>query len=514
MTSNTLSRRGFALAAGTGAATALAGCTAFGDGSDERIVRVASRLTPSSIDPIVDGTILRRIGVIESLLRIDFDAELAPSLANSWHVEDDDLTWVFELRDDVQFHDGEPLDAAAAATALERTFDDPTMAEVPIDSIRADGEDAVEVRTERPFAPLPAHVARHEAAIVGPESFDDEGDIETLVATGPFAFDSWESGERVTVTANEEYHGTVPSIDGAVYEGVPDNQTRTLQVENGDVEMGQVLPVSAVDRFESADDVDVEIYEIPRMRCVQFNNRFEPFDDQRVRLAASYAIDREAIADDLLEGYVEPAIGPYPPTIEWANDDLDPHRYQPDRARELLEEAGWTGEEGSVRQKDGDDLAITIITYPNRPALPDIGEVLQDQLGNVGFDVDVEVLEVSAIHDRAESDADAIIWSANVYGWPADPDRLAYMYHSEEGGLHHGYENSTVDELLEEGRAAVGDRERRTEIYDEVQAITMAEAPISFLTYYEMVVATRSELSGYDHHPTEYSFHLERVELQ
>lgn len=508
----TLSRRRLTQLAGGGAVAGLAGCIGLTNGGEDGVVRVASRNTISSVDPLDSGTILQRIGLTECLTRVDFDAELAPSLAESWGVGDDDVTWRFTLRDDVTFHDGSHLDAEAAIPSLERAFTSAQLADVPFERVDATGEYELEIETSEPFAPLPAYAAMRETALLSPDSFDGDA-VDTPYATGPFQFDELVPEEEISLTRFDDYHGITPEIDGAVYDSIPDNQTRVLAVENGDAEMGRVLPVSAIDNLEDRDDIQVDVYEIPRMRCAQFNTRFAPFDDKRVRQAATHAIDRESIADDLLGGIVDTAVGPYPDFVEWEAEGLEPYEHDPERARSLLAEAGWEATGDGVRTRNGEALEIRIITYPNRPALPDIATVLQDQLGDVGFDVDVEVVEVSAIHERASEMADIVIWSANVYGWPADPDRLHYVYHSEDGGLHHGYENERVDELLEEGRRAVGDQERRKEIYDEVQQITIEEVPITYLTYYEMIVAETTALEGYEQHPTEYGFHLENVDL-
>ncbi|WP_165875215.1 ABC transporter substrate-binding protein [Natrarchaeobius chitinivorans] len=507
-----LSRRRLTQLAAGGAIAGLAGCTAFTDSGEDEVVRVASRNTISSVDPLNNGTILQRIGLTECLVRVDFEAELAPALAESWSVADDDVTWTFSLRNDATFHDGTHFDAEAAIPSLERAFTSSSLADVPFETVRATDEYELEIVTEEPFAPLPAYAAMREAAILGPDSYED-GDVVTPHATGPFQFDELVPEEEIALSRFDDYHGTVPAVEGVVYDSIPDNQTRALAVENGDAEMGRVLPSSAIDRFDDRDDVRVDVYEIPRMRCAQFNTRFAPFDDERVRQAASFAIDRESIANDLLEGIADTAVGPYPSVVEWEADDLEPYEHDLEQARSLLADAGWEATEDGVRRRDGEPLEIRVVTYPNRPALPDIATVLQDQLGEVGFDVDVEVIEVSAIHERAAEAADVVIWSANVYGWPADPDRLHYVYHSTEGGLHHGYDNERVDELLEEGRRAVGDPERRKELYDEVQRITMEEVPITYLTYYEMIVAQTTDLEGYDQHPTEYGFHLENVDL-
>jgi len=507
-----ISRRRLTQLAASGAIAGVAGCTSLTDEEEEGVVRVASRNTISSVDPLVNSTTLQRIGLTECLTRVNFDAELAPSLAESWSVADDNVTWTFSLRDDVTFHDGSHLNAEAAIPSLERSFTSSSLADVPFESVQATGEYELTIETAEPFAPLPAYTAMHDTAILSPNSFNGD-DIDTPYAAGPFQFDTLVPEEEISVTRFDDYYGTVPEVDGAVYDSVPDNQTRVLTVENGDAEMGRVLPTSAIDRLENRDDIQVDVYEIPRMRCAQFNTRFAPFDDQRVRQAAAHAINRETIANDLLEGIVDTAVGPYPEFVEWGADNLEPYQHDPEAAQALLDDAGWEQTDDRVRRRDGEDLKIRIVTYPNRPALPDIATVLQDQLNTVGFEVDVEVVEVAAIQERADEMADIVIWSANVYGWPADPDRLNYMYHSEDGGLHHGYENERVDELLEEGRRTVGDHQRRKEIYDEVQQITTQEVPITYLTYYELIVAQTTALEGYEQHPTEYGFHLQNVTL-
>jgi len=150
-----------------------------------------------------------------------------------------------------------------------------------------------------------------------------------------------------------------------------------------------------------------------------------------------------------------------------------------------------------------------LLTFDARE-LPLIAEVLQDQLGAVGIDVDVSVLEYGSMLDRVGNDAfDAYLTSWGTLWYP-DPDRLTEMFHSEAASLHHGYGNDSVDALLEEARA-IDDREERRERYHEVQSTVVEDAPIAVLTNYTNVIATAAGVEGYTPHPTEVRYGLENV---
>ena len=153
---------------------------------------------------------------------------------------------------------------------------------------------------------------------------------------------------------------------------------------------------------------------------------------------------------------------------------------------------------------------MSLWTYSSRPLLPTIAQGLQTQLQDVGFDVDVETMESATIKERAKNGSfDAFLWSNSVLWYP-DPDRLSDFVHSERSTMHSGYENETVDRLLEEARRTAG-RDERFERYAEVQRIVQRDLPVGWLTYYTNVVGTRSDVDGYRPHPIESCYHLEEV---
>ncbi|MHC3439781.1 ABC transporter substrate-binding protein [Natrialbaceae archaeon A-gly3] len=503
----TMDRR-TALKTTLGAGTlALAGCLAAGDDTDFRIG------SPWDVgrDPLEDGSPLRRLGITEALVSVDYDAEPAPGLATDWE-RVEDTRWEFSLREDVVFHDGEELTADAVVTSLERTVESEAFAGVPITDVEAIDDSTVAVETDTPFSPLPAHLSRNDAVILSPGSFED-GELVEPIGTGPFVFESIQPGTELRAVRNDDYYGEVPTIESVRYEIVEDNQTRRMSLENGELEMARILPQEMVSDLEDTDGIDVYTPEIPRIRFLTFDTTTEPFDDDRVRRAVNYAVDRETLTGSVLEGVDDPAVGPISPEMtDWADPDLEESLYDPDHARQLLDEAGWTNDaDGEVRTRDGEDFEIEVVTFDAR-SLPLIAEVLQGQLAEVGIDLEISVLEYGTMLDQVSQDSfDAYLTSWGTLWYP-DPDRLADMFHSE-AALHHGYENEDVDAILEQARE-LEDREQRRDRYHEVQSKILEDAPIAVLTSYTNVIATASEVSGYEPHPTEISYGLETVDLE
>ncbi len=507
-THQTMNRR-TVLKTTVGATTlALAGCLS--SASDETGVRIGGPWEANR-DPLDGGSQLRRLGITEALVSVDYDANPAPGLAADWE-RLDDQQWRFELRDDVTFHDGEQFDATAAVESLQRTVSSAAFADVPIDTIEATDELTVDIDTEQPFSPLPAHLSRNEAVILSPAAVDDDDSVTEPISTGPFVFDTHQAGSELTAVRNDDYYGQTPEIESVRYEVVDDDQTRRMKLENGELEMARILPLEMVDDLESAGDIDTHTPEIPRIRFLTFDTQSEPFDDDRVRRAVNHAIDRDAIVSSVLAGVDRPAVGPFSTEIsDWANPDLEGYDHDLEDARSLLDAAGWTVGDDDIRTRDGEELAVEFLTFEAR-SLPLIAEVIQDQLADIGVDVDVTTMEYSSMVDQVGQDSfDGYLTSWGTLWYP-DPDRLSDMFHSTGATLHHGYENDRVDTLLEEARE-LDDRAARVERYHEAQSLVLEDAPVAFLTTYTNVVATAAELNGYEPHPTESRYGLESIDL-
>lgn len=491
-----------------------AGCVVGNSNADNTELRIASAWKPSAIDPISGDWPLGQIGVFESLVGVDREMETRPALAADWSVSRDELTWTFDLREDVEFHDGRAMNAEAAKFSLTRAFEQADLlVDLPVETIEATGGHELSIITSEPFAPLLSYLTRRDATILSPASVED-GEFVEPICTGPYAFEDWEPEESLTVTANTDYYGETPTIERVVYEGHSDSQTKVLNLQAGDMDIADLLPASAVADLEANDDVTVDVTQTSAIRFFNFNVRRPPFDDRRVRQAVLHATDIERIIDTVLEGVSWPATGVYSPDVtDWANEGLEPYSYDPEKARTMLAEAGWELEDGNIRTRDGDSFEITLGTYHLRPELEQMAQVIQDQLAEVGIDVDITVMEWATLEeDMQAGEFDVNLVSFSVFWWP-DPDRAMSFYHSEDTVVYSGYDNPEVDDLIEAGRVET-DPDERKRIYDEVQEIIHRDTPLGILTYSGYITGVRDRVSGFEPHPGEYSYDIERLNLE
>ena len=509
----TTTRRPLLKAVAAGSLVGIAGCT--GSADDDNTFRFSVPFFPPSLDPLQNdgGWRNREIGVLESPFRITRDGGVEAQLVEDYSRSEDDQTWEFDLREDVVFHNGSELNAEAVVFSLDRAFSDTDsrISGLPVESVEAVDDQTVAITTERPMASLPAQLARPAAGIIHPDSQAEDGSIETQISTGPYQLDSYDPSGEIVLTRHEGYYGTTPEIERAVFEQVSDGQTRLLKLQNDELQLAKNLPNSAAAEIEADDSVDLKFTENTSEQIIVFNTERNPLDDVRVRQAILASIDRQAIVDSVLEGIGSPAYTPWDPeTVQWANEDIDPDSFDPELAASLLAEADWELGDDGIRYQDGEPLELVLWTYTERPNLPDIAEVMQAQLGEVGFDIEVKVTEWGALDDaKSGLEYDMFIGHWGMYNFP-DPDILSNYYDIDQNIIDSPYDNQQVVDLLNEGRATFDDGERK-EIYDEIQEIVMEDVPVGFLVRQSYVNGMRAGIEGYNPHPRIPELELEEI---
>ncbi|MEF2230476.1 MAG: ABC transporter substrate-binding protein [Pseudodesulfovibrio sp.] len=485
----------------------------------ETVLRVGGRLTPKTMDIQKNGYLFARLGVTEGLVDVDENVHLTPSLAESWTVSPDHLTWTFKLRQGVRFHDGAPLTAAVARDCLLRLRSVGSLLKpVPLAAIEAPDASTLTIATTRPFAPLAAYLARGEAALFAPSSLDAAGEMIKPVSTGHFAVDTWKIKAEVALTANPAHWSGVQSkVDRVVYKGIPDSMTRVNMLRAGELDIAQTLPADMARSAAATPGIELHTREVARTRMLGFNLGRAPLNDLRVRKALSLAIDRQAIVDHLLDGFGQPAAGLFPPDFHWADAKIGVTPHDPAGAMALLDASGWRDTDGDgVRDRNGAPLTLKLVTYPERAELPLIAEAIQAQLKAVGMDARLTVLPLDAAQQmRADGDFDAYLIGRGLLFVPDPDENLMLDYHSETtgkeslGAFH--WSDARVDACLTRASAEF-DPARRKALYDEVQETIMRELPVAFLNYYVNVDLTGPGIRGYRMHPLEQRFRLEAVE--
>ncbi len=479
---------------------------------------VAGPWDADNIDPHVSGWLPQSLGVIETLADVDIDGTLIPSLATSWEVSEDQKTWTFHLRDGVMFHDGTPFTAEAMKKSLEHSIEkSSSFKSLPIANIDATDKNTLKITLTKPFPSFPAYMAKGESGALS-ENCVAQGDVTSPIGTGPFSFVSYSPNQDYVIEKNNAYWGEKAKVDKVTWQVVPEELTRAMMLQSGDVDIIFELSPSVAQDLRSDSSVTVTEQPIARVRVIQYNAEKGPFADQKVRQAMNYGIDRQSLIDYVLEGVGTPAAGLFPPEFAWANKDISPSPYDPEKSKSMLAEAGWKDSDNDgILDKEGVPFRITFITYPERAEQPELAEVIQDELKKIGIDVELKVVDYDTCAEiQKTGDFDMYLVSRGTL-WTPDPDDVMMSDYHSSGTFANGYggyhwKSEQVDKLIEEARTTQ-DLQARKKMYDEVQQIIIDEAPVSYLSYYVILDAVSSKVQGFHHHPTELDYFLEDVSL-
>ncbi len=377
--------------------TADDGATDDGAGSDED---VAQELTVGAEDDTYVqegaganvGMYPLNANIYETLIRVTPEYDLEPMLAEDWEFVEPN-TWRFHLRDDVTFHNGEPMDAEAVKEGL---FD--RVAADGGGTIRA-GEDSAEVVDDHTidFTPteenlrVPEQIVHPNNSVVGPGTMPD-GD--ELVGTGPFQFVDYASDEQISVERNPDYWGDEPALESITFRFFPESSSRMRALEAGEVDIAVEVPREEVAALESA-GVEIVTSEVGAYRAMFANiHGDEPHDllgEDEVRHAVARAIDREEIVEEVLNGLATTDQTLVPPRLLGEHADLvEGFEHDPEEAVELLEEAGWEEGDDGIRERDGRRLELTLESgFGGADIHRPVPTVLESQLAEVGIALNV-----------------------------------------------------------------------------------------------------------------------------
>lgn len=450
-------------------------------------LRVAISGNPNTLDPhATSGTLTFQVtrSLYDTLLEPNREGVIVPALAESYEVSEDGLEWRFFLREGVVFHDGSSFSSADVVASLERLLDpdyaSPKADEFRvIESLAAPDEFTVVVTLREPYAPFTASLASGWAAMLPAELIADGHNFATRpVGTGPFEFVEWVSDSHVAMTRNEDYWMPgLPTVRNLRFTSITEMPVQEQGLLTGRLDVIDMVGETNLSRIQEAAGVDVRTELSSLVMVLSINNSRPPFDDPLVRRAATHAIDKQAILDIAYAGG-----HPITTFMDYGDPFYagpeEPYPYDPARARELLAEAGYTGELSSV-------IAAPQNYEPHVKA----AEMYQEMLGNVGIEVELQLVEwstwLSDIFFGGDYDLTVIGHTGKL-----DPDARFSEYVEE--GNYVSYVNPDVRALMAEGRQ-VADQEERERIYTEVQEILARDVPGVFVgsSYRHIGVADR-----------------------
>ncbi|MBT2475385.1 ABC transporter substrate-binding protein [Microbacterium sp. ISL-103] len=513
-------RRG--LIAVTGAALAalvLSGCVASERGDDggeaagdvDGTFVFAASSDPASLDPAFaqDGESFRvSRQMFEGLVGTEpGTADPAPLLAESWESSEDGMSHTFALKEDVTFHDGTPFNAEAVCANFDRWFNWTGLAaseafgyyynklfkgyaDNPVDAVykscTPDGDYSVTIDLNKPFAGFVASLSLPSFSMQSPSALQEFGADDVSgsaeapvlseyamghpVGTGPFQFDEWAPGEQVTLTAYDDYWGDTGQIDEIIFRTIDDPTARRQALESGSID-GYDL-VGPADTKALEDDGFTMVSRPPfTILYLAFNQAVPELQDPKVREALSYAVDKDALISQVLPEGTEKAIEFVPEVVNGYNPDVTTYDYDPEKAKELLAEAGYD---------EANPLKLTF-NYPvnvSRPYMPDpeqIFTVLSSQLSEVGVETTPVSEEWVEYLDRTTGTSDHGI---HLLGWTGDyndTDNFVGVFFGQQSS-EWGFDNPELFQKLNEARG-VSNLEDQTALYEEINEMVAQFIP-------------------------------------
>ena len=453
------------------------------------------------------------------LVQMTGNLEQVGDLAESYEISEDSTTFTFHLHPDAMFNDGTPVTAEDVVFTLERAINPATASfwqgrlmgivgarafadgeADSVDGIEAPDEKTVILELESPdtaFLPTFADFSglgilpKHVLGDVAPDQLiNHRFNLEPTVGAGPYQFVTYETDQYLELEPNPNWFGDEPSVT-RVFLRILQPDVAVAELENGSIDLIAVS-LADIERLEALEHVTVVSVPSPSLDTISVNLDREYFQDKRVRQAMQYALDRNTIVDQLYQGratvYNSPIFGP-----DWMGvpEGLNEYQYDPDLARQLLEEAEWDSE-----------LRPQMMYVPGgNPTFDNMVSIVQAQWADVGFNVELLQLDSSELVQKlvVEPDYDLYIGGGGVYG--ADPSISAKYYHSDNltpGGANNvRYVNPDVDQLYADGKRAA-DLDERREIYTQIAQILNEDLPSIFLWSPHSNFAMSDRLQGFE----------------
>lgn len=398
----------------------------------------------------------------------------------------------FRLREDVRWQDGAPFTSRDCVFTYESLMSEdiasPRKANFDlVRDVQAPGPYEFIVTYRRPYSPailswsmqlLPAHILEGKPKTWWIEHFD-----RNPVGTGAFKFDSWKTNEYVRLVRNPIYWGEGPWIDALIYRTLPDPAILRLAFETHQLDIYQLaLSPWAIKSFERDPRFTVMSVSAMAYSYLGWNMRREMFQDVRVRTAFAHAINVPELIEYVSYGNGQQSTGIFIPEFWFADSTIKPIPYDPERARQLLDEAGWKPGPDGIRVKDGQRLSFKIITNQGNDVRKDIATVAQDYLRKVGVEASIEIYEWAVFIERFINKHE---FDADVLGWVTPPDWDVFqVWHSSQTGLdqlnHNGYQSAEADQLITELRQEY-DRDRIKELAGKLQRRIYEDQPVLFM---------------------------------
>lgn len=489
---------------------------------------------PGTLNPITenDATVsLVYRHLSEGLARRDYanpDA-FVPVLAKSWEIAEDKMSVTFHLREGVKWHDGKPV------TTEDYRFTYDTMMNPGVDCAPTrnywkdcDRLEIVDDSTIRfhwkkkyflmfdvasGFGPIPKHIYDFDPS--KPEDFNESKHNREAWGTGPYKFSHWTTNKEIVLIRNDDYWGDQPYFDQLRFKVVPRSEVALQLFKQGELDWMGLEPLQWVNETPKPkfkEKFNTALFYTPYYNYVGWNMRREPFKDRRVRLAMTHLIPREKILKHILYGMGVIVTGNFYFKSPAYNKDIKPWPYDPERAQQLLAEAGWKDTDGDgILDKDGRPFKFEFLAISDSDYIDKLSRVLKEEFEFAGIVMTINSLEWAVFLERLREqkfDATSLGWSL---GWMGDPYQLWHSSQDVEGGSNHcGFHNEEVDRIIEQAREEF-DEEKRRAMYRRFHEILHEEQPYTFMFTTQARLAYDNRIRGLKTYPIRPGYNIREL---
>lgn len=467
----------------------------------------------NSLHPTQSGVIFQRMNLAETLVEANEKGELIPGLATDWKRNEDATEWTFTLRD-ATFHNGEKLNAQIVVKNLNLVMNQPSILKKAfIKEIIALNQNQLKIKLTKPFGSFPSFLTHYSTIILADEAFNEKNEVIKLIGTGAFKVNKIEAPQKIEAIRFEQYWGEKPKVIYANYLASSRSETRVLMAQSDATSLVFNLDTASVARLKTDPNLTVTSSSIARTIQIKMDVAKPFFNDLVIRQALSQAINRKAIAEQVLK--IEEGIADQILPKAFADWRIASKGESVNTAKikQNLIAAGYQfNHEGKLTNKEGKPFSFTLKTFSDRPELPIIATILQAQWKQIGIDVNISVGNFSEIPaGHKDGSLEMALYALN-YGKTIDPLGVITQDYAK-GGSDWGVMNWHNEQLAQtlEKIETERDPDKAKQLKQTVSQIIYDELPIIPIVYYQQNVATHNDVKGVTLDPFERRFFLEKL---
>jgi peptide/nickel transport system substrate-binding protein len=464
------------------------------------VLKFARNEEPLSFDPTIpsdNGSIWVIYNIFDQLTTINRDSsDVVPSLARSWDVSKDGKTYTFHLRPGVRFSDGSPLTAEDVVFSLQRAFNPKLDAYaflfVPVRSIKALNSSTVQVKLTHAYAPFLQNLNVFPASIVSKAKYqaNPKGFAQKPVGTGPFALKQFAKGQFTHLVRNPHYWKPGrPYLDEVMIPYVPDDNTRILKLEAGEIHAAANIPYAQIAGLDKRSGLHVAIEPLFRFDGIWLNNQKKPLDDVRVRQALNYATDKASIVKNILFGHAEVANHMMPKEKYWLAS-VKPYPYDLNKAKRLISQS-----------KAAKGFTLPLVVPTGDVIIQQVSQVVKESWSKIGVNVQIQNLDIGTAYTNFSKGNYTAGSNWYITSDVTAPDELAAIEFdfSAPGGFNsfYSYYRSAQASALIHKAAASTSEKTRAKLFGQLQRLVMRDAPLVALYFSPARTGLRSNVQNF-----------------